>query len=780
MPAQVHEMKRRFPAMPLILGWAAAAWAAAPAPLTTLHAIHALSNAEAEKQIPVDFEATVTYFRGYEDSLFVQDEGEAIYVMPSGEIALAPGDRVRIEGVTQPSFRPVIRSSKIELLRHGAMPSPIPTHFGPLIGGNLDCMYVSIRGIVQLAAPTLNSGHRVSQIELVIDGGDVGVTVDAVDPGRLKELVDAEVEVSGIVSGRWDGKMQLIGVMVHVPSFDGVKVLQKAARSPESLPFTPMDQVLNTYNVQDRSGRVRITGTITYFRPALMAVLQDGDRSIRVLTPEIEPLRVGDRAEATGFPEVNDGFLALKLGDIHSLGEPATVKPVQVSIDDLAYGRHAFDLVSIDGNVVSEVRERAQDIYVISSEGHVFSAALRHPFVYDSDESQPPPMLVVPVGSKVRITGVAILNTANPFNGTMSFGVLLRSASDIGILARPNPLNVGNLLLVVGLLVLVVIGFATRGWALERKVRRHATELARRIEIEANLERRRSRILEDINGSRPLAEIVERITELVSFKLGGFPCWCQISDGALLGNCPPHYDEPRVVRREIPSRSGGVLGTLYAWLALPDSCTVEQTGALNMGAELVELAVETRRLYSDLRRRSEFDQLTDVHNRFSLESRLDALIVEARETAGVFGIIYIDLDNFKQVNDLYGHRAGDIYLQEVALRMKRQLRAGDLLARLGGDEFAAVARTVRSRADVEEVALRLERCFDEAFQLEGIELRGSASMGIALYPEDGKTRDSLLCAADAAMYVAKHSKRGLHEEAAAQASSELNSERGAP
>ena len=780
MAAQVHEMKRLIPPLALVLGWAAAACALAPAPLKTLRAIDELTNTEAGKEAPVDFEATVTYFRGSEATLFVQDDGQAIFVMPPGELSLAPGDRVRIQGVTQPSFRPVIRSTKIQLLHHGAMPAPVAADYGSLIGGNLDCMYVSVRGRVQLAAPTLNSGHRVSQFELALDGGNVGAVVDSDDPSRLKGLVDDEVGVSGVVSGRFDGKMQLIGVVLHVASFDGVKTLQNAARNPESLPLTPMDQVLKTYNVQDRSGRVRIEGIITYFRPAQMAVLQDGNRSIRVMTPEIEPLRVGDRAEATGFPEVNDGFMALKLGDIHSLGESAPLNPVPVSIDDLAFGRHAFDLVSIEGSIVSQVRERAQDIYVVSSEGHVFSAALRHPFVYGADEGHPPPLLSIPAGSKVRVTGVAILNAANPFNGTMSFGVLLRSASDIAVLSRPAPLNVRNLLLLVGILVLVVIVFATRGWALERKVRRHATELTRRIEIEANLERRRSRILEDINGSRPLAEIVERITELVSFKLGGFPCWCQISDGALLGNCPREYDEPRVVRREIPSRSGGALGTLYAWLALPGACTAEQTGALNMGAELIELAVETRHLYSDLRRRSEFDLLTDVNNRFSLESRLDALIVQARETAGMFGIVYIDLDNFKQVNDLFGHRAGDMYLQEVALRMKSQLRAGDLLARLGGDEFAAVAHSVRSRADVEEVALRLERCFEESFPIDGLELRGSASLGIALYPEDGKTRDSLLSSADAAMYVAKHSKRNLRDEILAQSNSDPGSEKGDP
>src|SRR5208337_2593846 len=168
--------------------------------------------------------------------------------------------------------------------------------------------------------------------------------------------------------------------------------------------------------------------------------------------------------------------------------------------------------------------------------------------------------------------------------------------------------------------------------------------------------------------------------------------------------------------------------------------------ALSVGARLATLAIETRRLYSDLRHRSEFDLLTDIHNRFSLDSHLDALIEEARDKAGVFGLIYIDLDDFKQVNDLYGHHVGDLYLQEVAIRMKRQLRSGDMLARLGGDEFAALMPLLGSRADADEIAVRLERSFDEPFAVEGYVLHGSASVGVALYPVDAATKDSLLSA----------------------------------
>jgi len=91
--------------------------------------------------------------------------------------------------------------------------------------------------------------------------------------------------------------------------------------------------------------------------------------------------------------------------------------------------------------------------------------------------------------------------------------------------------------------------------------------------------------------------------------------------------------------------------------------------------------------------------------------------------------------------------------------MKRQLRPGDVLARIGGDEFAAVASPVRGRADVEEIAARIERCFDEPFFLDGYPMRVSASVGLSVYPENGSTRDALLGAADAAMYAGKYRRR---------------------
>ena len=169
---------------------------------------------------------------------------------------------------------------------------------------------------------------------------------------------------------------------------------------------------------------------------------------------------------------------------------------------------------------------------------------------------------------------------------------------------------------------------------------------------------------------------------------------------------------------------------------------------------------DIRKLYSDLVHRSEYDLLTDMYNRFSLDRHLVETIEKARETGASFGLIYVDLDDFKLVNDMYGHHIGDLYLQEVSLRMKRQLRTGDVLGRIGGDEFAALVTVMRGRIDVEEIAQRLERCFDAPFTLEGYVLNGAASVGMAIYPIDGKTSDALMTAADTQMYAAKNSRRG--------------------
>jgi diguanylate cyclase (GGDEF)-like protein len=748
-------MKRSVSGLAIFVALVSAAGAAQQSALTSLHAIHNLTNAQASKALPVAFEATVTYYRSYEQVLFVQDDGDAIYVQDSAAANLVPGDRVLVRGKTHNSYRPEIFADSVTFLHHGELPKPLPATFDALIRGELDCQFVRIRAVMRTADISLSMTSPVRSISIraVTDGGVIRINLDSDNADALKDLLDAEIDAVGVVSGSFDGKDQLTGIELNVSKLTDIHILKRASLVPWSLPAMSMSDILSTYHEQSLTKRVLVHGAITYYQPGSMVVLQNGDKALRMMmTHTYTPLRIGDMADATGFPDLRDGFLTLTSAEVKDSLVAAPIDPMPATWQQLSSSTKLFELVSIEGVVSMRAREAAQDEYVLTtSDGHLFSAIYRHPSA--ASLLSVPVFKEVTVGARIRVTGICIPYDSDAFSGPVPFDILLRSPDDVTVIAGPSWMSSRrNLFILILVLLGGLLAVGARAWIVERSVRQKTASLG-------YIERRRSRILEDINNSRPLATIMEQITELVSFMMKGAPCWCQIADGAQLGNCPAKLDAFRVVQQEIPARSGHSLGVILAALDPLTTPQAVETEALSMATALSALAIETRRLYTDLRRRSEFDLLTDTHNRFSLDKQLDALIAEARLSAGIFGLIYIDLNEFKQINDLYGHNVGDVYLREVVLRMKRQLRSVDTLARLGGDEFAALVPVVHSRADVEEIAERLDHSFDEAFTIEGFTIQGSASVGIAIYPADGTTKDALLNCADTAMYMEKNTRR---------------------
>lgn len=755
-------MKRFAVWLGLVCLWAMPCRAAAPAPLTSLRQIHALTNDQAGQGLPVAFTATVTYYDPALMGLWVQDAGQAIYVETLTKPSLAAGDRVLVHGITQSSFRPNVMSDNVMLIGHGEPPAPVPASFADLISGDHDCLRVVIRAQVRAADVGRYAAQRILDLQLLMDGGYVEVLVRNGDQNALNGLLDADVEVTGVVAGRFDGKNQLTGAALFVNSLDDVRVLKRPGVNPESLPITPMDRILSGYSVQDRTRRLRVEGTITYYKSGSSVVLQNGSQSLLLMTQTEQPLHIGDFADASGFPDSSLGYLTLTHSEVHDSGRSAPVAPRAVPLTDLRTGHAAFDLVRTEGALLMAVREASEDEYVLVSDGHLFTALYRHPSGVRLN--QLPPMRQIEPGSKVQITGICMFYGSDPFNGAKDVDMLLRSPEDVTVIAPPSVLSVKNLIRLTVFLLIVVIVACLWGLALSRKVSRQVRAMARRVEAEAALEKRRSQILEDINGTRPLGEILSEITALIAFKLEGAHCWCELETGMRVGSCAPASAGLQILSHAVVSRSGTPHGKVFAALigagAERNDAQSDAMEALAIGAWLATVAIETRGLYSDLVRRTEYDLLTNVYNRFSLETQLDALIEQAGIAGRLFGLVYIDLDDFKKVNDQYGHQAGDVYLQQSAARMQHQLRPTDLLARVGGDEFAALIAGVQSRAEAEEIAHRLERCFNNPFDLGQCVLHGSASMGFAVYPQDGTTRDALLSAADAAMYVAKNTKRG--------------------
>lgn len=752
---------------------AGSVWAA-PRLGSTLDRINELSYAEASRHMPVSVTATVTYFRSYENLLFVQDGDVAIYVNAPTNLKLAPGDRVLIRGTTHESFRSYIQASDITLLHHGAAPAPVAATYRQMIRGEIDCRRVRVRALIRSAEIVPSSVYLVPDIALrmLVDGQQAVAEVDGSDEGALKPLLDAETEVTGVVSGYFDNKMQQTGVLFHIQSLKDVRIVRRSKTDLWSVPLTSMDRVITGYSMLDLTQRVRVLGTITYDQPGTGVVLEDGSSALWINTDSFRPLKVGDLAEATGFPDVQNGFLSLTRSQVRDSGMPSPLKPAVSTWGDLAQGGnrgrgHEYDLVTMEGQVIAEVRQATQDEYLLGENGHLVSAIFRHPGTLS--RTPVPEMKEVPAGTRVRVTGICMLADADPFMGDVPFNILLRSFDDVQVIRRPPWLNVRHLLYLVSLLVAAIFLVVARSWQVERRIRRQTTKVA-------EIEKRRSRILEGMNASRALADILAEIMDLVSFQLEGAPCWCEIADGMTAGRKPQDaVEEAQVERHPMVAPFAPELGTICV---LCNDCSgSQQTEAVSRAAGLIALAVETSRLHADLVHRSEFDLLTDIHNRFSLEKALGGLIEVARRAGTVFGLIYIDLNEFKSVNDRYGHRCGDAYLKKVTARMQGQLRPEDTLARVGGDEFALLATRVGGRGDAEEIALRLERCFDDPFTVDGNVIRGSASVGLALYPEDGTTKDALLNVADAAMYAEKRMRQGGCHPASAQADDQAHAVR---
>ena len=181
-------------------------------------------------------------------------------------------------------------------------------------------------------------------------------------------------------------------------------------------------------------------------------------------------------------------------------------------------------------------------------------------------------------------------------------------------------------------------------------------------------------------------------------------------------------------------------------------------GIIGIGRDITE----RKRTDERIRYLATHDSLTELPNRATFNEALTAAIADARARHGRFAILFLDLDHFKQVNDSLGHEAGDSLLRQTATRLRACARSGDLVARLGGDEFVLLCKDPGSLDDIEVLASRVLRAAIRPVMLLGQERCVSASVGVAIYPDDGDTERILMKSADTAMYAAKQEGRNTY------------------
>lgn len=169
---------------------------------------------------------------------------------------------------------------------------------------------------------------------------------------------------------------------------------------------------------------------------------------------------------------------------------------------------------------------------------------------------------------------------------------------------------------------------------------------------------------------------------------------------------------------------------------------------------------------SELTKLAFYDSLTKIPNKNLFNDRSKILLSHAARNKEKFAIMYLDINNFKTINDTMGHLNGDNVLIELASRLSNAMRESDTVARIGGDEFVILAQNIKSKADATMLLERIIKSNAEAFSINGNEMTIKVSIGAAIYPDHGKNIEDLMNNADKAMYTCKKQKHdfALYEE----------------
>ncbi|HEY3241200.1 MAG TPA: sensor domain-containing diguanylate cyclase [Acidimicrobiia bacterium] len=315
---------------------------------------------------------------------------------------------------------------------------------------------------------------------------------------------------------------------------------------------------------------------------------------------------------------------------------------------------------------------------------------------------------------------------------------------------------------------------------LERRLRR---ERAARREAEAIAEQVTRELYEAIRELTASKAVLDETTDFVAIaEVEGRPIYLNRALCELLGIDVTNRGEVNVVDLLTPQsraryldealpmlREKGLWRGEFAW-SRPDGGEVAVSqvliahrrpdGVVERVSSIARDVTEQRALQDQLVHQALHDELTGLANRRLFLDRLDLARARASRCGHTLGLLFIDLDGFKAINDTRGHDAGDEVLVTVAARLRGHMRATDTLARFGGDEFAVLCEDIAGPGDAVEIAERLASAVAEPLEVEGEMFEVGASIGIAVATETTGSLDDLLQWADTAMYQAKSAGKG--------------------
>lgn len=718
--------------------------------LTTVHQIRLL-KAPANTVISAHLHGVVTYYDTVAPNLFVQDSTGGIWVDLRGTTVKppAPGQVVDLSGAVGFGFSPYIQSPHWTVTGKSTPPNPRVISYDDAATGSFDGQWVQLDGVVRSFVQQAEGNVLV--IDVATPTGAFKVRVPGYRGPFPVQLVDAKVRFSGVCGASFNGRNQFVSFHLFMPSLENLRVLEAPPKDPFAVPVIPIGDVRRFSADLPVEHRVKVVGTVTARFPQQGIYMTDGSGGLYAESQDGSPIREGDQVEVIGFPAAGNFSPVLKSASFRPTGQhfSPTITPVTGRV--ALKGKFDAQLISITGTLTNHHQHLNQRILVVESDDHVtFEADLAH---YGS--SQPN----IAEGSRISLTGICTVKADE--NGNPSeFEVVLRSPQDIQVLSAPTWLTPERAVFLLFGLTMATLGVIGWVFILRRRVHRQTVIITEKLKNEMALEARYRNIFERNLTGLYIAEVDGKILDCndACARMLGYH-----GRHELLGNSAR---AEQIVQKfhETVADTNFTIGTEQSFERLDGTegwalCSLKAVGGEGDERRIFEgslVDITERKLAEDrIQFLAYFDSLTQLPNRALVHDRLSRAIAVAKRERQKLGVLHLDIDSFKVINDCLGHSRGDELLQSIAQRLQSCAREEDTVARLGGDEFLVALGPINSAADAALVAERIANELKPAFNLNGNSLNVTCSIGISIFPDHGNDVETLIKNADAAMYASK-------------------------
>jgi signal transduction histidine kinase len=424
----------------------------------TAASIRSLSLEQLALRYPAQVRGVVT--QSTDDGLVIQDTTAGIWIYWNRSDDFSAGDEVEVRGVVDPGlFAPSIRAFSVDKLGRAPLPKPKKVALAELNAGAEDCQYVSVTGTVLSAG--LRRGASEKQklwLRIAVEHGVVNATFPAEDAPDAAKLIDAVVRINAPAMGTKNDNRQITAATLSVAGMSNVTVLQPAPANLFAQPLTPIGRLMQYRSGTDYNHRVRVAGTVTYYKPGENIVLEDDGKALFVATTQSRDIQLGDRVEALGFPAPHSAGPILRDAVLRRVAAGQPLQPTSVRLAEICSGALNYNLVRTEGQLLRRVREPSRDVLLLQDDADSVLVEL-------AQSGSTSGLQALQEGSLVQVSAISILEV----DGTWNYGVssasaircklLLRSPDDVRMLQPASWWTTRHVFYIAAILGALVLAF---------------------------------------------------------------------------------------------------------------------------------------------------------------------------------------------------------------------------------------------------------------------------------------------------------------------------------